>query len=123
MHDGIVVCTTATIYATLDNAPDKQRARRLGPEDHLGGTAEQSIAERVEDEGVQAIDGRNVGQVVGEGEGHRQVHASNGEGGYEVALDKRQLVLAHPYQAGQVVGQVPAFGEERTATSVVGNSN
>lgn len=47
-----------------------------------------------------------MGEVVGERKGHGQVHAGDGEGSDEVALEEGPLVLAHPYQAGQVVGQV-----------------
>lgn len=106
MHSGIVVGAATPIDATLDNASDEKRARGLGAEDHLGGAAEQGVAERVEDEGVEAVDGGHVGEIVGEGESHGQVHAGDGQGGDEVALEEGELVLAHPDEAGQVVGDV-----------------
>lgn len=106
MHDGIVICAAAAVDASLDDAAHEQRSRSLGAEDHLGRAAQQGVAKRVEDKGVQAIDGRYVGEVVGEGQGHGQVHAGNGQGGDEVALEEGQLVLAHPDEAGQVVREV-----------------
>lgn len=108
MHDGVVVTATAKFHAALDDAPDKQRPGSLRAEDHLGRGAQDGVQEGVEDEGVQAVDWWDVGESIGEGEGHRQVHAGDGEGGNEVALEEGELVLAHPYQGREVIGEVPA---------------
>lgn len=89
MHDSIVVSATALIHTPLDDTADQQRPGGLGAEDHLRGAAEQSVAERVEDEGVQAVHGRNVSQGVGEGQGHGKVHSGDGQCCYEVAFKER----------------------------------
>lgn len=97
MHDGIVISTTPFVYTALDDAPDKQRARSLGPQDHLRSAAEQRVAERIEDKGVEPTYRWDVGEVVGERQGHGQVHAGYCQGGYKIALEKGQFVLTQPY--------------------------
>jgi len=104
---GIVIPTFAAVDAALDDGAHEEGSGRLGAHDHGRAAAEEGVDERVEDERVETVEGRDVGQVVGEREGHRDVHAGDGESGDEVALEVRPAVLARPDEDREVVGEVP----------------
>jgi hypothetical protein len=110
LHDGVVVGATAEFDAALDDASNQQRPGSFRAEDHLRRSTQDGVQEGVEDKGVQAIDGRDVCEGVGEGECHWQIHAGDGQGSDEVALEEGELVLAQPYQGREVVGEVPVRG-------------
>lgn len=77
------------------------------------------VQEGIEDKRVQAIYWWDVGEGVGEGEGHWQIHAGNGQSGDEVALEEGELVLTQPYQGRKVVGEVPVRDISRGSFGVV----
>lgn len=78
MQDVIVFVATARVNTGANDGANEQRTGCLGPDHHLRTTAEQRVDHRVEDKGVQATDGRHVGKVASEGQGHGQVDAGNG---------------------------------------------
>lgn len=53
------------------------------------------------------MDRRNVGKVRGYRQSHWEVERRHGQRGDEVSLDVGDLVLGHPGEAGNVVGQIP----------------
>lgn len=106
LQDEVILLAVSGIDATLDDRADEQGAGGLGTNNHLGGAAQDGIDKGVEDEGVEAADGGDVGQVLGVGEGHGQIHGGHGDGGGEVALQPRPVVLAHPDQTRDIVGEV-----------------
>lgn len=97
----------ARVDVCLDDAAHQERTRGLGTNHHLGAGTEECIYERIEGEGVEAVDRGHVGEVGSEGESHGEIERGHGNGGHHVAAEVRHLVLAHPGQAGNVVGQVP----------------
>lgn len=106
LQDEVIFLAVSRVDAALDDGANKQRAGGLRTNDHLGATAQDGIDKGVEDEGVQAADGGDMGKVLSVGEGHGQVHGRHGDGSGEVALQPRPIVLTHPYQTRDIVGEI-----------------
>jgi hypothetical protein len=101
-----VVVLLAGIDAALHNGSDQQGAGSLRANNHLRAASKQGVNQRVDDKGVQAVDGRDMGQVLGVGQDHGEVDGGDGQGRDKVALEVGPPVLGHPGHEGEVVGEV-----------------
>lgn len=67
----IVLVALVMVDAASHHRPDQQRTSSFRANHHLRRAAENGVYEWVEDEGIQAIDRRDMCEVVGEGQSHR----------------------------------------------------
>lgn len=99
----LVVLVVAVVDGRADDGAGQERAGGFGPDDHLRAGAEEGIDQGVEDERVQAVDGRDVAEVGRVGERHGDVERGHCEGGDEVATEVLPSVLLYPVDSGQIV--------------------
>ena len=107
---GVVVVVVVAELAGLDvgsnDGAEQHRPGRLGSDDHLRTAPEESVDQGIDDVRVQTVDGRDVREVLGEGQGHGQVEGCHGEGRYDVAAQPRPAILLDPGQQRQIVARV-----------------
>lgn len=101
----------ARVDVLADDLASKERTGSLRAHNHLRTGAKDGIDEGVEDEGIQAVDGGQMAQVGGVGQGHGDVEGGHGESGHEVTTEVFPTILADPVGDGEVISQVPAEGE------------
>jgi hypothetical protein len=59
----IIVDGLAFAKTSSDDSPDKERARSLGTDHHMWRASKNRIYKRVENEGIEAVDGGDVGDA------------------------------------------------------------
>ena len=102
----VVVAELAGLDVGSDDGAEQHRPGGLGSDDHLRAAPEQSVDQGVDDVRVQTVDGRDVREILGEGQGHGQVEGRHGEGRYDVAAQPRPAIVLDPGQQRQIVARV-----------------
>ena len=111
-HPGVIDLVVVTKLARVNIGPydgaEQQGASGFGAHHHARTAAQERVHQRAEDECVQAVDGRDVPEVGGEGQRHGQIEGRHGQGRGEIPSEPRPAVLPDPGEERDVVGQIPA---------------
>lgn len=83
----VILLVVSRTNILFHHCSDKKRASSFRADDHLWARSQQSVDEGIEDEGVETVDRRDVGEVRGEGEGHGEVEGGHGDGGHQVTTE------------------------------------